>query len=157
VHLLIDNLADWALHVSAKKGVKLRQLMATIRQLRLRRSLDQVAHPWKELEMSIKSLCTRSVSRWISSSSLNRAHSYATRYHFQYGSRAGVWRLLRLFEEFDIRCTVYANGQALEMNPQVASKFVQAKHEVASHGHRFVILEISYRSARVSRLTLRYG
>ena len=57
---------------------------------------------------------------------------------YEYGSRAGVWRLLRLFKEFDVKCTVYANGQALEMNPAVAEEFVEAGHEIASHGYRWV-------------------
>ncbi|KAK7453521.1 hypothetical protein VKT23_011801 [Stygiomarasmius scandens] len=57
---------------------------------------------------------------------------------YEYGSRAGVWRILRLFEEYDVRCTSYAIGQALELNPEVAVALEEAGHEVGSHGWRWV-------------------
>jgi peptidoglycan/xylan/chitin deacetylase (PgdA/CDA1 family) len=56
---------------------------------------------------------------------------------FEYGSRAGVWRLLRLFERFDIRCTFFAAAVALERNPAVARAACAAGHEVAAHGWRW--------------------
>ena len=39
---------------------------------------------------------------------------------FEYGSRAGFWRLMRLFEERDIPVTILAIGMALERNPEAA-------------------------------------
>jgi peptidoglycan/xylan/chitin deacetylase (PgdA/CDA1 family) len=57
---------------------------------------------------------------------------------YEYGSRAGVWRILRLLKEYDIRCTSWAVGQALEYNPDVARAMVRDGHEVASHGWRWV-------------------
>ena len=57
---------------------------------------------------------------------------------YEYGSRAGVWRLLRLFAEFGVRITSYAVGRALELNPAVATALEEAGHEVASHGWRWV-------------------
>lgn len=57
----------------------------------------------------------------------------------QYGSRAGVWRVLRLFQELKVRCTAYAVGMALELNPLVAKGFEDGGHELASHGYRFVL------------------
>ncbi len=57
---------------------------------------------------------------------------------FEYGSRAGVWRLLRLFGERKLPLTVFAVGMALERNPQVARAMVEAGHEVASHGWRWI-------------------
>ena len=38
---------------------------------------------------------------------------------FEYGSRAGVWRLMRMFDEFDVKTTFFACGAALERNPEV--------------------------------------
>lgn len=49
----------------------------------------------------------------------------------QYGSRAGVWRILRLFKEYGVKCTSYMVGQALLMNPDVGRVMVQEGHEVA--------------------------
>ncbi|KAH8817047.1 chitin deacetylase 1 [Xylogone sp. PMI_703] len=57
---------------------------------------------------------------------------------YDYGSRVGVWRLLNIFEKYGVKVTLYAVGQALEMNPAVAKAFVSGGHEVASHGYRWV-------------------
>ena len=50
---------------------------------------------------------------------------------YEYGSRAGVWRILRLLKEYNIRCTSYMIGQALLMNPEVGRWLVQGGHEVS--------------------------
>jgi peptidoglycan/xylan/chitin deacetylase (PgdA/CDA1 family) len=60
----------------------------------------------------------------------------ATESVYEYGSRAGVFRLLRLFERYDIRCTLFAAAMALEINPDVALRSVQAGHEICGHGYR---------------------
>ncbi|KAI1859445.1 hypothetical protein JX265_010448 [Neoarthrinium moseri] len=57
---------------------------------------------------------------------------------YDYGSRVGVWRLLRIFEHHGFPITAYSIGQALERNPQVAEALAQNGHEVASHGYRWV-------------------
>src|SRR5262245_47593487 len=57
---------------------------------------------------------------------------------YEYGARVGVWRVLRLFGERGLPLTVYAVGMALERNPEVARAFVEAGHEVASHGWRWI-------------------
>ncbi|EIM88713.1 carbohydrate esterase family 4 protein [Stereum hirsutum FP-91666 SS1] len=57
---------------------------------------------------------------------------------YEYGSRAGVWRVLRLFKEYNVHCTSYAVGQALERHPEVAIALEQDGHELASHGYRWV-------------------
>ena len=56
---------------------------------------------------------------------------------FEYGSRAGVWRILRLFEETGVRSTFYACAVAFEQNPAVARAVVDGGHEVCSHGYRW--------------------
>jgi len=57
---------------------------------------------------------------------------------YEYGSRAGVWRLLRLFEKHDTPITVFAVAAALARNPAVARAVVGAGHEICSHGLRWV-------------------
>ena len=57
---------------------------------------------------------------------------------YEYGSRAGVWRLLALFEERRLPLTVFAVGMALARHPELARAFVAAGHEVASHGWRWI-------------------
>ncbi|EKX49593.1 hypothetical protein GUITHDRAFT_67817 [Guillardia theta CCMP2712] len=56
---------------------------------------------------------------------------------YEYGSRAGFWRLFRMFTERSIPCTVYACALALERNPEAAQAMVEAGWEVASHGYRW--------------------
>nr|OQO20109.1 hypothetical protein B0A51_11790 [Rachicladosporium sp. CCFEE 5018] len=57
---------------------------------------------------------------------------------YEYGSRVGIWRLLDLFESFDMPITAYAIGQALEMNPDVVKALKDGGHEIASHGYRCI-------------------
>ncbi|WP_249732306.1 allantoinase PuuE [Roseococcus sp. SDR] len=57
---------------------------------------------------------------------------------FDYGARAGVWRVMRLFAQRGLKFTVYGVGRALELNPDVARAFAAAGHEVASHGWRWI-------------------
>lgn len=57
---------------------------------------------------------------------------------YEYGSRAGVWRVLREFERRGLSLTVFAVGMALERNPEVARAFVESGHEIACHGYRWI-------------------
>lgn len=57
---------------------------------------------------------------------------------YEYGSRAGVWRVLGLFAERRLPLTVFAVGMALLRHPDVARAFVEAGHEVAAHGWRWI-------------------
>ena len=57
---------------------------------------------------------------------------------YEYGSRVGFWRLLRLFEDRKINTTVLAIGMALERHPEAAAAMVEGGHEVASHGWRWI-------------------
>ena len=57
---------------------------------------------------------------------------------FEFGSRAGFWRVHRIFTAHGLPLTVYAVGQALERNPAAARAMVDAGWEVASHGWRWI-------------------
>ena len=57
---------------------------------------------------------------------------------FDYGARAGVWRILRAFAARKLPLTVYGVGRALELNPTVTRAFADAGHEVASHAWRWI-------------------
>ena len=57
---------------------------------------------------------------------------------YEYGSRVGVWRLLREFERRGLPLTVFGVGMALERSPEVAAAFVEAGHEIACHGWRWI-------------------
>jgi len=55
---------------------------------------------------------------------------------YDYGARAGFWRLQRLFERKHIPVTVFACGMALERNPQAGLAMKKSGWEIASHGYR---------------------
>ena len=57
---------------------------------------------------------------------------------FEYGSRRGVWRLLRLFAERDMRVSVFAVVMGLMRNPEAAEAMVEGGHEIVSHGWRWI-------------------
>lgn len=57
---------------------------------------------------------------------------------YEYGSRAGFWRLHRLFTDRQIPITVYAVALALKYNPEAGRAMVEAGWEVASHGYRWI-------------------
>ncbi|HBP29862.1 MAG: allantoinase PuuE [Advenella sp.] len=57
---------------------------------------------------------------------------------YEYGSRAGVWRILNEFERRGLPLTIFAVGMALERNPEVAQAFVEFGHEIACHGYRWL-------------------
>jgi putative urate catabolism protein len=57
---------------------------------------------------------------------------------FEYGSRRGVWRLLRLFEERKIKIGVLAVATALARNREAAAAMVEADHEIVSHHYRWI-------------------
>ena len=57
---------------------------------------------------------------------------------YEYGSRAGVWRLLRIFSEYEVPITVFAVGMAAERNPAVIESVAAAGHEICSHGYRWI-------------------
>ncbi len=56
---------------------------------------------------------------------------------FEYGSRAGVWRLLRLLDKYQVSATFFCCALALERNPEVAREIAGRGHEVCGHGYRW--------------------
>ncbi|MEX2453601.1 MAG: allantoinase PuuE [Rhodospirillaceae bacterium] len=57
---------------------------------------------------------------------------------YEYGSRVGVWRLLRLFREREIPITLFAVAMALDRNRAVAEAALRDGHEICSHGLRWI-------------------
>ncbi|TAG36889.1 MAG: allantoinase PuuE [Polaromonas sp.] len=57
---------------------------------------------------------------------------------YEYGSRVGVWRLLREFEKRSLPLTVFGVAMALERSPEVTAAFQELGHEIACHGLRWI-------------------
>jgi allantoinase len=57
---------------------------------------------------------------------------------YEYGARAGVWRILREFERRGLPLTVFGVGMALQRHPDITAAFVDLGHEIACHGWRWI-------------------
>jgi putative urate catabolism protein len=57
---------------------------------------------------------------------------------YEYGSRAGVWRILREFEQRKLPLTVFGVAMALQRHREVTQAFVELGHEIACHGWRWI-------------------
>ncbi len=57
---------------------------------------------------------------------------------YEYGARAGFWRLHRIFKERDLPVTVFGVAMALQRNPEAVAAMQAAKWEIASHGYRWI-------------------
>lgn len=77
-------------------------------------------------------------------SEIVNAHPLANQRHmnmesiYEYGARAGFWRLHRLFTEREMPATVFGVAMALQRNPAVVAAMQAADWEIASHGYRWI-------------------
>jgi allantoinase len=63
--------------------------------------------------------------------------NYCLASHFDYGPRAGYWRIMRTLERFGAPCTVSAAGRAIERSPWLAKDAFERGHEVSGHSYRW--------------------
>ena len=57
---------------------------------------------------------------------------------FEYGSRAGFWRMMREFKQRALPVTVFGVAMALERNPEAVAAMIEDGHEIAAHGWRWI-------------------
>ncbi len=57
---------------------------------------------------------------------------------YEYGSRAGLWRVLRAFETRKLPLTIFAVAMALQRHPEALAAYKELGHEIASHGLRWI-------------------
>jgi len=57
---------------------------------------------------------------------------------YEYGSRAGFWRLHRLFTQRELPLTVFGVAMAMQRNPEAVDAMLKANWEIASHGYRWI-------------------
>ncbi|NES94643.1 MAG: allantoinase PuuE [Desertifilum sp. SIO1I2] len=72
---------------------------------------------------------------------------------YEYGSRAGFWRLYRIFTSRQLPVTIYAVTMALQRHPEAAMAMSKAGWEIASHGYRWI--DYQYVSEAVEREHIR--
>src|SRR5256885_7785975 len=79
---------------------------------------------------------------------------------YEYGSRAGFWRLYRAFTSRNLPVTVYGVAMALERNPPVVAAMLAADWEIATHGYRWIDYQyVDRKSTRLnsSHLVISYA
>ena len=57
--------------------------------------------------------------------------------HFEYETRVGLWRLLDLFEKFNMSITVSVRARVLELSPWIGAEIIARGHEICCHGYRW--------------------
>jgi len=57
---------------------------------------------------------------------------------YEYGSRVGAWRILDEFRKRDLPLTVFGVAMAMQRNPELTQACLEAGHEIASHGWRWI-------------------
>jgi allantoinase len=75
------------------------------------------------------------------------AQSFPTRHMsmeslFEYGSRAGLWRVLRAFEKRSLPLTVFGSAVALRRHPEAVAAYRELGHEIAAHGLRWISYQL---------------
>jgi len=78
------------------------------------------------------------LSDMINPAAIPNARHMSMEQIYEYGSRAGVWRLLRLFDRYKTPATVFGVAMAMERNPAAVDAMLEAGHEIASHGWRWI-------------------
>jgi len=61
---------------------------------------------------------------------------------FEYGSRAGLWRVLRAFERRGLPLTVFGVARALQRHPEAVAAYIELGHEIAAHGLRWISYQL---------------
>ena len=57
---------------------------------------------------------------------------------YEYGSRAGFWRIHKLFKKYNLPLTIFGVGMALERNLEICKEIKNSNYEIASHGWRWI-------------------
>ena len=78
------------------------------------------------------------LSEMVGAAPLEGARNMNIESVYEYGSRAGFWRLHRLFTARGLPVTVYGVAMALERNPEAVAAMNEADWEIASHGYRWI-------------------
>lgn len=57
--------------------------------------------------------------------------------HFEYGTRAGYWRVMEVLDRYGVKCTLNSCGRAVEVSPWLAKDAFDRGHEISAHGYRW--------------------
>jgi peptidoglycan/xylan/chitin deacetylase (PgdA/CDA1 family) len=72
----------------------------------------------------------------------------------QYGGNEGVWRLIRILDQCDVRGTVFCSGRSAELYPEAVRQMVRSGHDIAGHGYTQDVV-LSYLTLKQQRAIIR--
>ncbi|MDH3445456.1 MAG: polysaccharide deacetylase family protein [Deltaproteobacteria bacterium] len=72
----------------------------------------------------------------------------------QYGGNEGVWRLVRILDQYDLRGTVFCSGRSAELYPEAIRQMVRSGHDIAGHGYTQDVV-FSYLTPQEQRASIR--
>jgi allantoinase len=75
---------------------------------------------------------------WVRSALPEAERDLIQESEYEYGTRAGVWRLLHIFSEFDAPFSMFVSSEALPINPQLTARLKAANCDFVSHGSRSI-------------------
>ena len=78
------------------------------------------------------------LSEMVGARPIEGARHMAMESLYEYGARAGFWRLRRMFDDFRLPLTVFGVAQAMERNPAAVEAMLASGWEIASHGYRWI-------------------
>lgn len=78
------------------------------------------------------------LSEIIGATPLEGARHMSMESIYEYGSRAGAWRLLDLFRSYGLPITLFAVAMAAQRTPDIIERALKDSHEIASHGLRWI-------------------
>ena len=73
---------------------------------------------------------------------------------YEYGSRAGFWRIMRELKRRSIPVTVFGVSMALERNPEAVAAMLEGGHEIACHGWRWISYQLMDEATERSHMRL---
>lgn len=76
-------------------------------------------------------------AHWCRHSAHPERRNYELESAYEYGARAGIWRVLRILKNHGVRATAFCCAVALEQNPLIARALVRDGHEIGDHGYQW--------------------
>ncbi|CAG9996344.1 unnamed protein product [Clonostachys byssicola] len=81
---------------------------------------------------------SRDSRSWVKCALPDTERDFMQEGEYEYGTRIGIWRLLRLFKEFQVPFSVFVSSEALLVNPEFAERLKTENCDMVSHGTRSI-------------------
>ena len=73
----------------------------------------------------------------------------------EFGGRTGMWRLLEVLEQEQVRCSVLATGRACEVHSEIVQEYHRLGHEITAHSYTEDVSSYDFRDPEDERANIR--